>query len=97
MAAAISLPNLLTMAGGVVPGANIAYQFTDSKPGYSDASVGKAGARRVGAGVVTASAFTLPERKCGIIEIAPAKLKSTSPLINAMVAGPEPLYGMCVA
>ena len=33
----------------------------------------------------------------GIDVSAPAKLKSTSPLISATVAGPEPLYGICVA
>ena len=41
--------------------------------------------------VVTASALIRPERMCGSDVSAPAKLKSTSPLISAIVAGPEPL------
>src|SRR5678815_4308288 len=42
--------------------------------------------------MVTASALTLPDLRCGAADSAVANSKSTSPPINAVIAGPPPLY-----
>src|SRR5574340_36836 len=61
-----------------------------------EAMVGRSGNARDFLAVVTANALTLPLLRNGCAASAVANSKSTSPLTSAAIAGPPPLYGMCV-
>ena len=64
---------------------------TDSYPGNPEpAIVGKSGSKTDGSALVKPKALNLPPRTCGMTPDAAGKASCTSPLINAMVAGPLP-------
>ena len=94
-AAANSAFNFLMMAGGVPAGANTPYQDSTSNPGKVSATVGRSGNRLKRLALVTASARRRPLRTCGNTGGMLEKRICTCPASNSVVAGPDPLYGMC--
>ena len=52
---------LATISFGVPAGKNIAYQLSDTNPGYMESIVGRSGKAADFFAVVTASALTLPD------------------------------------
>ncbi|MNS82878.1 hypothetical protein D3C72_1166370 [compost metagenome] len=67
------------------------------KPLSVSATGGTSGRALLRLSVVTAIAFSLPERMFGAAVARLSKLKSTWPDSSASCAGLPPLYGMCTA
>ncbi|MNV01778.1 hypothetical protein D3C71_919960 [compost metagenome] len=96
----ISVCRRSTTGGGVPAGTKIACHDTTSKscrPGTPDsATVGTSGIEARRLAEVTAMARSLPLWMCGPATTVVSNIMSTCPPITSWIAGPLPLYGMCV-
>src|SRR5450755_3314564 len=82
---------------GVLAGASSPYQLLASKPGRPDsAMVGMLGINAERLMVVTAMPLILPPLVCGTALAAVANTSCTCPPTRSIIAGPPPLYGICV-
>src|SRR5258706_5938638 len=81
---------------GVPAGAKRANQLSMSKPGYIESSVGRSGSTEDFRLVVIASPRSLPAAIWGRPLVTAGRPMSVSPLTRAIMAAPEPLYGMWV-
>src|SRR5690606_38508343 len=89
-ASAIAACILLTTAGGVLVGANIAYHESTLKPlmvSDTDGTSGRTGVRSL---VETASAFKRPLLMCCVTEGKETHSKGMVPPNTSIVAGPPP-------
>src|SRR5258706_2181953 len=93
----ISPFNLATTSLGMPAGPTTPYQAIDSNPGTPDSATveicGNTGER---AELVTARPRNLADFTCGRIGIMLSNANKTCPPIRSTIAGPLPLYGICV-
>src|SRR6185436_11693875 len=89
----ISLYKRSSTGCGVPAGARMPHQLVTSKPGTPpSAIVGTSGMAGLRCAPLTPSAFSLPERTCGIICTRLPRFICTCPAITSVIAGPPPLY-----